>query len=218
MSPLLLMYLASLCVKASNERVDHVRCAGPVQYHKSNCNIQTATICATMHQWWWETWGSLQGFSLWSSLQQTGSVHTLSKCCKKHFIFYLFLLQKCLTHSSSCREQCSWQCTQQTGWCRRTLQIPPLPIWSCMCLILLWIILIVPKRQKLRNLSERLKNLFWSLFITMIDLITKLLSCRIIPSGCMQYLALVWSAATMTKSSNCIPIRHSILFSERPIM
>ena len=33
-----------------------------------------------------------------------------------------------------------------------------------------------------------------------------------------QYLALVWSAATMTKSSNCIPIRHSILFSERPIV
>ena len=91
-----------------------------------------------------------------------------------------------LTHSSSCREQCSWRCTQQTGWCRRTLQIPPLPIWSCMCLILLWIILIVPKRQKLRNLSERLKNLFWSLFITMIDLITKLLSCRIILSGCIN--------------------------------
>ena len=91
-----------------------------------------------------------------------------------------------LTHSSSCREQCSWRCTRQTGWCRRTLQIPPLPIWYCICLILLWIILIVPKRQKMRNLSERLKNLFWSLFITMIDLITKLLSCRIIPSGCIN--------------------------------
>lgn len=43
------------------------------------------------------------------------------------------------------------------------------------------------------HLSERLTNLFWSLFMTMMD------------------LALVWSAATITKSSNCIPMRHSIL-------
>ena len=40
-----------------------------------------------------------------------------------------------------------------------------------------------PKRQKMRNLSERLKNLFWSLFITMIDLIV-IKSYRIIFSGC----------------------------------
>ena len=113
------------------------------------------------------TWDSLQGSSWWSWLLRKGSVHTLGNGS-----VHLKPIMRCfLTHSSSCREQCSWRCTRQTGWCRRTLQIPPLPIWWCMCLILLWIIVIVPKRQKMQNLSERLKNLFWSLFITMIDLI-----------------------------------------------